>query len=77
MQLERIACVALAVLGLGLPPAHVDDYPTREVHVICAYAPGTGADSAVTSTRIVACGCCPKAAAARRAAKSHATQVPV
>jgi hypothetical protein len=30
MQLERIACVALAVLGLGLPPAHGDDYPTRE-----------------------------------------------
>ncbi len=47
MQLERIACVALAVLGLGLPPAHGDDYPTREVHVICAYAPGTGADTLV------------------------------
>ena len=47
MQLERIICVALAVLGLGLPPAHGDDYPTHEVHVICAYAPGTGADTLV------------------------------
>jgi hypothetical protein len=45
--MPRIILVALALTGLGLAQARGDDYPTREVHVICAYAPGTGADTLV------------------------------
>src|SRR3954471_14021795 len=45
-------CLLLLVLSLaGLPaaaqpgpPAAVQDYPVRELHAICNYAPGSGAD---------------------------------
>jgi tripartite-type tricarboxylate transporter receptor subunit TctC len=42
-----VAGGALAPFVLADRPACAEDYPTREVHVICAYAPGTGADTLV------------------------------
>src|ERR1700730_17766018 len=42
-----VAGSVLAPLVLADRPACAEDYPTREVHVICAYAPGTGADTLV------------------------------
>ena len=42
----RIATIAVAALLFASPlvPAGAQDYPAREVHVICGYTAGTGAD---------------------------------
>jgi tripartite-type tricarboxylate transporter receptor subunit TctC len=37
----------LAPAVLRAPHVFAQDYPVREIHVICAYAPGTGADTLV------------------------------
>ena len=37
----------LAPAALRVRSAWAQDYPAREIHVICAYAPGTGADTLV------------------------------
>jgi tripartite-type tricarboxylate transporter receptor subunit TctC len=35
---------ALALLPLSVPAALAQEYPAREVHTVCNYAPGSGAD---------------------------------
>jgi tripartite-type tricarboxylate transporter receptor subunit TctC len=42
----RGRAIALALFGLALPlaAAQAQDYPTREIHLICPFAPGSGAD---------------------------------
>ena len=50
MSLSRrlfITTSLLAPAALRVPAAFAQDYPVREIHVICAYAPGTGADTLV------------------------------
>ncbi len=50
MKLSRRALLAGATLPIVAPlvlraaPAWAEDYPARDIHVICGYAPGTGAD---------------------------------
>jgi tripartite-type tricarboxylate transporter receptor subunit TctC len=44
---HMLAAAASAPVAFGLRPVLAQDYPAREVHVICAYAPGTGADLVV------------------------------
>jgi tripartite-type tricarboxylate transporter receptor subunit TctC len=36
--------VALALVALSVPAALAQDYPAREIHTVCNYAPGSGAD---------------------------------
>jgi tripartite-type tricarboxylate transporter receptor subunit TctC len=40
----RLLCVAALVLAA---PALAQDYPAREIHVVCSFPPGTGADIVV------------------------------
>jgi tripartite-type tricarboxylate transporter receptor subunit TctC len=40
----RLAVIAAALLLGAILPVHAQDYPAREVHVICGYSPGSGAD---------------------------------
>jgi tripartite-type tricarboxylate transporter receptor subunit TctC len=50
MRLSRrvfLAGGALAPVVITIPPLRAEDYPAREVHVICGFAPGTGADTLV------------------------------
>src|SRR4051812_21436163 len=42
-----LAGAALAPVAMRAKSAFAEDYPAREVHVICGYAPGTGADLVV------------------------------
>src|SRR5215471_1668427 len=50
MSLSRRSFITtglLAPAALRAPFAWAQEYPAREIHVICAYAPGTGADTLV------------------------------
>ena len=44
---ELLVGAAVAPLARGLPAFAQGVYPEREIHVICGYAPGTGADIVV------------------------------
>ena len=43
-SLAALCALSLAVLS---GPAQAQDYPVKELHIICGYAPGTGADAVV------------------------------
>jgi tripartite-type tricarboxylate transporter receptor subunit TctC len=41
------AAAALSLVAVTSGLARAEDYPTKEIHIICGYAPGTGADLVV------------------------------
>jgi tripartite-type tricarboxylate transporter receptor subunit TctC len=43
----RIAALALVLLPAATPPAAAQDYPAREIHSICNFSAGSGADIVV------------------------------
>jgi tripartite-type tricarboxylate transporter receptor subunit TctC len=45
MQFTRRALLAAATMLLAVPAAAQQDYPNRDIRVICGYAPGSGADT--------------------------------
>jgi len=45
--LAACAAASLVAAGSAFAPAHAQDYPAKEIHIICGYAPGTGADLVV------------------------------
>ena len=50
MSFSRRLFITTSLLSpavLRAPSVGAQDYPVREIHVICAYAPGTGADTLV------------------------------
>src|SRR5437870_1507808 len=46
MKTSLAALCALSLAALSMP-AQAQEYPAKEIHIVCGYAPGTGADAVV------------------------------